>query len=105
MRQILLTACLALIVTSTAALAQSDRKKQDGPRNVIAPKGTVFAPAQAKPKATSTTMAPRGSKNVPLTREECRGLGGKIEPKEGCASGACYTADPNGVVRSVCLTQ
>lgn len=43
-------------------------------------------------------------KAVPLTTQECTGLGGKVRPTSECGgSSTCVTADQHGVIRIACI--
>jgi hypothetical protein len=42
---------------------------------------------------------------IALTAAECTGIGGRTQPNLGCfPHQACFTVDPVGVIRKVCLT-
>jgi hypothetical protein len=97
------TACIMMLAIGVAASAQTDRKKQNS-GGVIAPKGTVFAPAGVKPKSPSNT-APRPSTMAPLTTKECTGLGGTVSSNTICKSGKlCKRQGEDGRFHEVCIS-
>ncbi len=105
MRNALLGSCIVLLLAVSSVSAQTERKKQNTPGGIVAPKGTVIAPTRPAPKSKPTT-APRGSTMAPLTKAECEGLGGKVRDGFKCDSGlACHTVDAIGVIRSACISK
>lgn len=72
-------------------------------------------PAQSATTATSATVkpgnrtvprAPLSSMGVPLTVDECKGLGGVVGTSNTCDSGqTCETAGANGVIHHACITK
>ena len=98
----LAAACLAALAVG-ATSAEALPKVQGG----VGSAGSVLAPS-GNPSGGQSQQTSLPTTFSPLTAQECEGLGGKVVFSLSCAAKgrfACTTVDPNGVVRSVCLTR
>lgn len=87
---------LSLAIAAPSFAAEKTSKKQD------AASQTVKKP---KKPTGSGLVTPNGGA-IALTSQECTGIGGTVAGNINCLPHkACFTVDPAGVVRKVCLTQ
>lgn len=86
---------LSLIFTQTTSAENKSKKNSE-----------TTAQSVKKPKRPSGNgiTSPTGGA-IALTAAECTGIGGRTQPNLGCfPHQACFTVDPVGVIRKVCLT-
>lgn len=88
-----LALCCGLLLAPLSAQAQAGDK-----------------PRPMSPRSGVTTLAPDKMQALPLTKQECLGLGGKVIPPfrgnvEGCVGEVCATTDRTGTIRVACITE
>ena len=97
-----LTAAIAALAGSAFAAAPL------GSGTAVKAGGGVLALPGTGSGATAGQVAPKPASFSPLTAAECTGLGGTVTMTVACMQkgrSACQTVDPNGIVRTVCLTK
>ena len=97
------TAALAVCVTMlTAGLAQA---APAAGQLILKNSGGVLAPGGMSQAPQGLPTVQTGSVFAPLSAQECKDLGGKVETNSLCNSGkSCQTVDQNMKPHEVCLS-
>ena len=102
------TATLSLLAAALCgAPAIEPANAQSALGSIFSNPGSGVSRTMKNPPRSSGHAVPRKAAYVPLSKQECEGLGGKVHFSLSCKSSGyvCATVDPHGVVRTQCLTK